>query len=222
MKTRVNRLAYENKPCSTVFDRRKVSDRIFYSRRLHSQLPPSRVFLLCAVNRMNAQENHAAVLSRTTDVDHIPTSLPPIVGWYGEPLQSLDQVCSHLSFIENLFDFVAFAREHIEDGHAVLDKDGDGHELMFPLTGDDAGAIILYTCDGIQLFKTLNDDLRTRCDRIKKWYPFIRLFMNGLAKLTMRRNEAPSAALTREMRIVFRGVNKDISQNFKMNSKMRW
>ncbi len=171
---------------------------------------------------MDVQVNHTAVLSRATDVDLIPINRPPIVGWFEVPLQSLDQVCSQLSFLQNLSTFVAFARESIEDGHVVLDKDGDGQELMVPLTKDDAGAIILYTCDEANLFKTLNDDLRTRCDRITQWYPFIRLFMNGLAKLTLLRNEVPSPSLSRPQIVVSRGVNKNISSDYKIGSKLRW
>ncbi len=151
-------------------------------------------------------------------MDPVPTNLSPIVGWTEVPLESLESVCSSITFVSHIFDFVKFVLQRMDDELTVLSKDANGSDLMYPLTEDDAGAIALYTCSDCTLARELNSDLRTRSKRLPRWFPYIRLLMNGLAKLTVRRGQQPS----NESILVYRGLNSSVDRDYTPDMAVRW
>ena len=139
---------------------------------------------------------------RFTNVDHKPTRLPPIYGYRTHPLlplrQALDPI---LSRIDELDQFIKIAETacHFPSEHG--------------LTREESASIYLYTMDwGKQsLYRVLNDALRVK-DRsvLVPWSGYLKLFGTALKKL-------PSVPMS-----LWRGVNVDISNNFKEGEEVTW
>ncbi len=160
---------------------------------------------------------------RVTDIDTSVATLAPIAGWLETPLLPLEAVCKSLKpHIPSINKFIKYADEMLEDSSQF--RTDEGEPLVLPLTRDEAGAVILYTMNmgthEDSLFYRLNSDLRERNrEASKKWFAFIRLYMNALAKLTMTR-DAPDGK--RKPRMVYRGVNRDLSEPYPSGKKFRW
>jgi hypothetical protein len=137
---------------------------------------------------------------RFTNVDHQPTRLPPIYGYRTHPLlplrQALDPI---LSLIDELDEFIKVAKNECH----YPSEDG--------LTRDESASIYIYTMEwGKQsLYRVLNEALRVK-DRSVPWYGYLKLFDTALKKL-------PSVQMN-----LWRGINLDISQNFKEDEKLTW
>ena len=139
---------------------------------------------------------------RFTNVDHKPTRLPPVYGYRTHPLlplrQALDPI---LSRIDELDEFIKIAKTecHFPSEHG--------------LTREESASIYLYTMDwGEQsLYRVLNEALRVK-DRsvLVPWHGYLKLFDTALQKL-------PSLQMN-----LWRGVNVDISKNFKEGEELTW
>ncbi|CAF4191791.1 unnamed protein product, partial [Adineta steineri] len=139
---------------------------------------------------------------RFTNIDHKPTRLPPVYGYRTHPLlplrQALDPVLPHINQLDE-FIRVAETECHFPSEHG--------------LTREESAAIYIYTMDwGEQsLYRVLNGLLRIN-DRtvLVPWHGYMKLFDNALKKL-------PSNHMN-----VWRGVNVDISKNFKEGEELTW
>ncbi|CAF0965370.1 unnamed protein product [Adineta steineri] len=139
---------------------------------------------------------------RFTNVDLKPTQLPPIYAYRTHPLlplrQALEPVLSH---INQLDEFIQIAKTecHFPSEHG--------------LTREESAAIYIYTMDwGEQsLYRVLNGLLRNK-DRtvLVSWHGYLKLFDTALKKL-------PSQHIN-----LWRGVNLDISKNFKEGEELTW
>ncbi|CAF1509334.1 unnamed protein product [Adineta steineri] len=139
---------------------------------------------------------------RFTNVDHKPTRLPPVYGYRTHPLlplrQALEPILPH---IIELDEFIQIAKTecHFPSEHG--------------LTREESAAIYIYTMDwGEQsLYRVLNGLLRIN-DRtvLVPWHGYLKLFDNALKKL-------PSQHMN-----VWRGVNVDISKNYKEGEELTW
>ncbi len=139
---------------------------------------------------------------RFTNVDHKPTRLPPVYGYRTHPLlplrQALDPIMSQ---INELDEFIQIAKTecHFPSEHG--------------LTREESASIYLYTMDsdGQTFYKALNKALR-QSDRsaLVPWHGYLKLFDTALQKL-------PSLQMS-----LWRGVNGDITENFKEGEELTW
>lgn len=139
---------------------------------------------------------------RFTNVDHQPTKVPPVYGYRTHPLLPLQQALAPLlSRIDQLGEFIKIAKS----------------ECRYPsehnLTRDESASIYLYTMDWGEksLYRVLNQALRVE-DRstLVPWYGYLKLFDTALRKL-------PNVHKS-----VWRGVNKNISQNYQDGVQLTW
>ncbi|CAF5119371.1 unnamed protein product [Rotaria sp. Silwood1] len=139
---------------------------------------------------------------RFTNVDHRPTRLPPVYGYDTHPLlplrQALDPIISQTNQLQK-FIKIAKTECHFPSEHG--------------LTREESASIYLYTMDwGEQsLYQVLNAVLREK-DRsiLVPWYGYLKLFDTALAKL-------PSLQIN-----LWRGINGDITKNYKENDIFTW
>ena len=139
---------------------------------------------------------------RFTNVDQKPTRLPPVYGYRMHPLLPLRQALDPI-----------IARIHQLDHFIKIAK----NECHFPsehgLTREESAAIYIYTMEwGEQsLYRMLNEVLREK-DRsvLVPWNGYLKLFDTALNKL-------PNSKC-----ILWRGINADISKNFKENEQLTW
>ena len=139
---------------------------------------------------------------RFTNVDQIPTRLPPVYGFYNHPLVPLRQALAPiLSRITGLDKFIQIATNecHYPSEHQ--------------LTRDESASIYIYTMDwGEQsLYRILNAELRV-ADRsvLIPWYGYLKLFDTALQKL-------PNLQAS-----LWRGINVDISKDYKEGVELTW
>ncbi|CAF1208831.1 unnamed protein product [Rotaria sordida] len=139
---------------------------------------------------------------RFTNIDHKPTRLPPVYEYHTHPLLPLQQALDPiLSKIDHLDQFIQIAR----------------NECHFPsehgLTREESASIYLYTMDWDEqsLYQVLNEALHDK-DRsvLIPWYGYLKLLDTALTKL-------PSLQIN-----LWRGVNTDISKNYKENDELTW
>ena len=141
-------------------------------------------------------------MHKFTNIDYKPTRLPPVYGYRTHPLLPLRQALDPILFrIDQLDEFIKTAKTacHFPSEHG--------------LTRDESASIYLYTMDwGEQsLFRVLNDALRV-ADRsvLVPWHGYLKLIDTALKKL-------PSVQM-----ILWRGVNVDISKNYKGGEEVTW
>jgi hypothetical protein len=139
---------------------------------------------------------------RFTNVDKKPTQLPPVYGHKTHPLLPLREALDPLvPQIQELDYFIKIAK----------------NQCHFPseygLTRDESAAVYLYTMDwGKQsLYRELNKILRIE-DRsvLIPWHGYLKLFDTAVQKL-------PDLQKT-----VWRGIDANVSKNFKENDEMIW
>lgn len=141
-------------------------------------------------------------MHRFTNVDKTPTRLPPVYGFYNHPLLPLPEALAPiLTRITGLDRFIRIAI----------------NECHFPsehgLTRDESASIYIYTMEwGEQsVYRILNIELQIS-DRsvLAPWHGYLRLFDTALQKL-------PSLQT-----IMWRGINLDISENYKKGVETTW
>jgi hypothetical protein len=128
----------------------------------------------------------------------------PVRGYEKTPLQSLQEALQPITgLIPNLDQLVRVALEHSK----YPNKDG--------LSKDESAAIYIYTTEHSEheysLYRMLNQDLRSEDrHRVKKWFPYLKLFMTALHKI-------PSQKCT-----VWRGVQHDVSKEYHKGKRGVW
>lgn len=140
--------------------------------------------------------------SRFTDVEINKNKLAPIYGYWNSPLISLNKAIEPIyHLIPNLARYVKEAQKRCH------------YPNEFDLTKDESAAIFLYTMEwgSESFYKVLNSTLRSE-DRseLKPFFSYLRLFESGYLKLPLY------------TRSVWRGVNFDVSCDFKTNESITW
>ncbi|CAF1583820.1 unnamed protein product [Rotaria magnacalcarata] len=130
--------------------------------------------------------------------------LPPIQGFEKMPLVSLEKSVESLKSIVPQLD------------HMVWTVMGSCHEPKDMLTKDESASIMLYTLEWTpketSFYYILNSTLRSRDRRqLIPWFLYLRLFIFALSKL-------PSIV----PRIIYRGVEKDMRDEFPVGKKFIW
>lgn len=153
---------------------------------------------------MGQATSNPRVVSRFIESSAPPDNTPLPDDYLRAPTTSIEEalkpVSSHLN---NLEVYVSTAKIKFKNKN------------VSNLTQDEAAAIYLYTIQwpvGHQsLYVIFNQDLRTKNpSRIEKWQLYLKLLMSALNKL-------PTQRLT-----VYRGVNKNISEDFKEGTQFVW
>jgi hypothetical protein len=137
---------------------------------------------------------------RFTDVDVTNKRLPACYGYITWKTLPLDQAVADLrDCLPEIDRFVKFAKKHctFPNDHN-LDK-------------NEAATIYLYTMEmskDVCVYRILNETLRLE-DRTKvlPWFPYLKLLDSATSKLPKVKG------------IVWRGVNKDVTQSFKKVKK---
>ena len=140
---------------------------------------------------------------RFTDVDLGNKRLPACYGYITWKKLPLEEAMKELNnILPEINRFVKLAKKH----------------CTFPnehnLSKDEAATIYLYTMEmseDICIYRVLNETLRVE-DRtqVRPWFGYLRLLDSATSKLPKVKD------------IVWRGVNKDISQSFKKGQKITW
>ena len=82
------------------------------------------------------------------------------------------------------------------------------------LTKDEASAIYLYTMemsDETSIYRILNQTLRAEDRSIaRQWFPYLKLLDSAVSKLPTVKS------------VVWRGIDKDVSQTFKTGQTITW
>jgi hypothetical protein len=129
----------------------------------------------------------------------------PVVGYAEEPLLSLTDACTPLmNIILNLSTYVQLALDETPQDPS------DG------LTFDESAAIRLYTIEWEEphasLYSMLNSTLKKSSrDGLRPYFKYLKLLLTALIKL-------PCAP----MQTVWRGVTKDLSQDFPLGAQVTW
>jgi hypothetical protein len=141
-------------------------------------------------------------MSRYLDIEIDNKKLPPIGAYWQHTLLPLREA---LQPVMSRFD--------------QLDRSIDEaiKQCCYPskhqLTRDESAAVFLYTMDGgdNSFYRVLNEALRSENRRaLRSWFGFLKLFDTALAKL-------PTV-----QKCVWRGVNGNISQQFKKGQTVTW
>ncbi|CAF2957028.1 unnamed protein product [Rotaria sp. Silwood2] len=136
---------------------------------------------------------------------HDPIEPTPIIDYAQEEILPLADACAPLtSIVHDILTYVSTALQ------ATSDDSVDG------LTRDESASICLYTMewtDGYRsLYSTLNETLRiSDRESLRPWFKYLKLFLTALVKLPC----APRQT-------VWRGVRKNISDEFSKGAKVTW
>ncbi|CAF1322089.1 unnamed protein product [Adineta steineri] len=150
--------------------------------------------------------NESQHISRFSDFPSDPTlMLPPIQGYEGKPLVSLE---------EAIFPLIPLVPEVERMASTVKQKHFDGEH---GLTDDEAASITLYTMEWKprqnSFYRVLNNTLQeANRNLLEPWFLYLRLIMTSLAKLPSHSNR----------RIVYRGVTLDLSAQYPKGSIVTW
>ncbi|UJR11562.1 hypothetical protein I4U23_015742 [Adineta vaga] len=140
---------------------------------------------------------------RFTDIDVTNKRLPACYGYITWNLLPIEQTVTGLTeWLPEIMRFIKLAKKH----------------CMFPnehqLNKDEAAAIYLYTMELSEdecIYRTLNQTLRLDDrSKIRPWFPYLRLLDSAVSKLPNVED------------VVWRGVDKDVSEAFKKGQKITW
>ena len=140
--------------------------------------------------------------SRFYDIDFSGKELPPIFGYWSQPLMPLEPALKSVSMhIDRLPQYIEVAKRNC---HYPSD---------LGLTLDESAAVYLYTMEWGKdsFYRALNQALRCE-DRntLQPWFPYLKLFDTALQKLPSLKGN------------IWRGVSTNISKNFKKNQEFTW
>jgi hypothetical protein len=141
-------------------------------------------------------------MSRFLDIEIGDKELPPIGAYWQHSLVPLDQA---LQPVKSLFDQLDRSIDEAKKHCCYPSK----HNL----TREESAAVFLYTMEGgdNSFCHILNKALRSENRRaLRPWFGFLKLFDTALDKL-------PTV-----QKCVWRGVNGDISQQFKKDTTVTW
>ena len=153
------------------------------------------------------QDDTTTPPSQTVEASHEPTDLPtePILEYADEPLLPLAEACAPLdAILHNLSYYVQLALE--ETPQDPPDR----------LTIDESAAIRLYTIEWDRphrsLYSMLNYTLKNENrEKLRPYFRYMKLFITALVKLPCM----PPCT-------VWRGVTKDLSQEFPPGTPVTW
>lgn len=129
----------------------------------------------------------------------------PIIGYAQEPLLPLIDACEPLiPIVHDICKYTAYALEHTPD------QPSDG------LTRNESASIRLYTMEWNDshpsLYSILNQTLKgADRNQLRPWFKYLKLFLTAVVKLPIARPQA-----------VWRGVPKDISDQFQRGADVTW
>jgi uracil DNA glycosylase len=171
---------------------------------LRAHPPPERMHSFIA----NTLDLHQRLfLSRIGDVEHGLQAIEPIDDLHRAPLLSIGECVRGLELIDDGDDDddAELLREAIDFARSLT---GDG----VALTVDQIAAIYLYTADSA-LFRGVNAALRSldRKTSLAPYRAYLRLVLSALEAL-------PAA----EPRVVWRGVQLDLSSEFRVGATITW
>lgn len=144
----------------------------------------------------------AKALNRFTDVDTEKKNLTPIYGYWSHPVLPLEQALQPITpMIPQLERYIKVAKENC------------AYPSEHNLTRDESASLYIYTMEWgpTSLYRVLNKALRTE-DRtvLKPWFGYLKLFESAFDKL-------PNLE-----KVVWRGVRKNVGQDFKNNETITW
>ncbi|CAK9188727.1 unnamed protein product [Sphagnum troendelagicum] len=150
--------------------------------------------------------NKAAYDQRLSDVAEEPKKmLLPIEGYEKMPLVPLEQA------VKSVIDIFPNIKEKIYTAKYNYEETEDG------LTLDESAAISLYTMTSFNdepVYRVLNSTLRSdkpdRCDKLKPWFSYLKLFITALAHIPSYRGT------------VYRGVKLNLSDRYPTGKKFVW
>jgi hypothetical protein len=164
-------------------------------------------------NNILQRKNHRLVetaageqnLRIASPIKKVQEHLDPIVEYAQEPLVPLVEACAPLANI--IHDLAVYVK---------LALDNTPHEPPDNLTFDESAAILLYTIEWEEshasLYSKLNSTLkRSSRQALRPYFKYLKLFLTALVKL-------PCAPL----QTVWRGVNKDMSEDFPRGTPVTW
>ncbi len=136
------------------------------------------------------------------DVDLGAKRLPPIYGYYSQPLVPLDRALVSIDPpIDQLSLYIKVAKKNCH------------FPSEYGLTREESAAVYLYTMEwgDDSFYRVLNQALRSENrPALKQWFAYLKLFDTAVSKLPTVR------------KCFWRGVNGDISKNFKKNQELTW
>jgi hypothetical protein len=140
---------------------------------------------------------------RFTDVDLENKRLPACYGYITWKVLPLEHAVTDLGdFLPEITRFVKYAKKH-----CTFPNDHN-------LNKDEAATIYLYTMEmseEVCVYRILNQTLRVE-DRsnVRPWFAYLKLLDSATSKLPNVKD------------VVWRGVNKDVTQSFKKGQKITW
>ncbi|CAF1530859.1 unnamed protein product [Rotaria sp. Silwood1] len=140
---------------------------------------------------------------RFTDVDLSNKRLPACYGYITWKTPPLEQAMGDLrDFLPEINRFVKLAKKH-----CTFPNDDN-------LTKDEAATVYLYTMemsDDACVYRILNQTLRAEDrSKVRPWFGYLKLLDSATSKLPKVKG------------IVWRGLDKDVSQAFKKGQKITW
>jgi len=142
------------------------------------------------------------MMNRFSDIDCSFKRLPPVYGYHGQKLVSLENALEFLlPEIDELPRYIKIAKRHCH------------YPSEHNLTHDESAAIYIYTMEWgeTSLYHILNNTLRSENrQELKVWFPYIKLFDTALNKLPTVKE------------VIWRGVPLDIGKNFTKNQLVIW
>ncbi|CAF1154415.1 unnamed protein product [Rotaria sp. Silwood1] len=140
---------------------------------------------------------------RFTDVDLSNKRLPACYGYITWKTLPLEQAMGDLrDFLPEINRFVKLAKKH-----CTFPNDDN-------LTKDEAATVYLYTMemsDDACVYRILNQTLRAEDrSKVRPWFGYLKLLDSATSKLPKVKG------------IVWRGLDKDVSQAFKKGQKITW
>ncbi|CAF3385253.1 unnamed protein product [Rotaria socialis] len=140
---------------------------------------------------------------RFTDIELGNKRLPACYGYFGWKLMSLEETMGELrDLVPEINRFVKMAKRH-----CIFPNDHN-------LSKDEAASIYLYTMEMLEkasVYHLLNRALRAdnRAD-VRPWFAYLKLFDSATSKLPNFKG------------VIWRGVDKDVSQTFKKGQRITW
>ncbi|CAF2187976.1 unnamed protein product [Rotaria magnacalcarata] len=148
---------------------------------------------------------HEAVVNAANNFNDISANIGPIVGYADQPLLPLYKACAPLNeIVENISFYVQLALDETPE----IPPGG--------MTIDESAAIRLYTIEWEgphrSLYSMLNRTLKTgNRKELQPYFKYMKLFVTALAKIPC---DPPAT--------VWRGVTKDLSQQFPAGTPVTW
>ena len=141
-------------------------------------------------------------MSRYNDVQFDNTQLPPIYGYWSQPLVPLEQALQSIRPpIDQLPRYIQVAKKHCR------------YPSEHRLSRDESAAVYLYTMEwgDESLYRVLNKALRSEKRReLTQWFPYLKLFDTALKKLPTVRE------------CLWRGIDGGLTKKLQKDQDLIW